>query len=164
MEALLNDIIIYFDGFFWFWLFNTRLLLVAILIIILIIFLVLIKLLKTKKLKNQENLIYQYDNIVYLVSWYNYQTWTNDASLMFKEIFSNKQPSYMANHKLIFNSIQKLEKEFWKKIIPEEHWNTINKLTKKVKFFLFLFKLLKIIAIIILLLLVLWILYFFILK
>ncbi len=164
MAVFLDEIVLYCSEFFWFWLFNTRLLILFVLLIILAVVLTLVKLFETRKQKNTEKLIYEYDNIVYLVSWYNYQTWTNDAMVMFEKIFSKKKPSYMAKRKLIFSSVEKLEKDFWKKIVPEWNWKTIKQLTKKIGLQSFLSKLLKLMAIIVLLAFVLWVVYLLILK
>ena len=164
MNILLNDTISYFSGILWFGTFNTKLFILVVLLIVLVVVFILVELFKNKKLKDEKKLVHKYDDIVYLVSWYNYQTWTNDALVMFEKIFSSKKPAYIAKRKVIFDSVEKLEEDFWKKIVPKEHWQTINKLVKKVGFSLFLFRLLKIIAILVLLLLVLWVLLFLVLK
>jgi hypothetical protein len=70
----------------------------------------------------------------------------------------------MAKRKLIFSSVEKLEKDFWKKIVPEWNWKTIKQLTKKIGLQSFLSKLLKLMAIIVLLAFVLWVVYLLILK
>lgn len=161
MYEFWNNVVLYFDNIFWLWLVNSQLILMMIIVLIFVLIFgaIFIKVLKWKLLRNKQKLIYEYDNIFYIISWYNYQTWTSDSLEIIHKILENKNPSYMSNHKLIFDSIQKIETEFWKKIIPIENWLRIKKFAKKIKFCSFLAKLLKVIIILVIILFVVWIYY-----
>ncbi len=161
MYEFWNNLVWYIDNIFWLWLINSQLILIMILVLVFVLIFgsIFIKLLKWKLLKNKQKLIYEYDNIFYIVSWYNYQTWTSDSLKIINKIFENKNPSYISNHKLIVNAIKEIEIDFWKKIIPSENWLKIKKFAKKIKLCSFLAKLLKVIIMLVIILFVVWIYY-----
>lgn len=162
--SILDSLVLHFDSIFGFWLFNTKLLLFAVLLAITIIFSLLTKFFKNRKIKNEKKLIYEYDNVIYLLSWYNYATSSNDVSTMFSKIFEKKNLSYITNHKQIFSFINNLEKNSWKTVVSEKRWNDIKKLTRKLKTANFFLKISKLITIIFLLFLVLGITYALVLN
>ena len=161
MYEFWNSLVLYVDNIFWFGLINSELILIIIIILffVLIFGTIFVKLLKLKLLKHKQKLVYEYDNILYIVSSYNYQTWTYDSLEIIHKILESKNPAYMPNNNFIFDSIQKIETEFWKKIIPNENFLKIKKLIKKIKFCFFLAKLLKFIIILSIILFVAWIIY-----
>ena len=162
--SILDSLVLHFDSIFGFWLFNTKLLLFAVLLAIIIVFSLLTKFFKNRKIKNEKKLIYEYDNVIYLLSWYNYATSSNDVSTMFSKIFEKKNPSYITNHKQIFSFINNLEKNSWKTVVSEKRWDDIKKLTRKLKTANFFLKTSKLITIIFLLFLVLGITYALVLN
>lgn len=161
MNEFWKSLVLYIDNIFWFGISNSKLFLIMIIVLFFILFfgVIFLKLLKLKLLKNRQKLIYEYDNIFYIISWYNYQTWTNDSLEIFNKIIESKNLSYISNQKLIFASIQKIEAEFWKKIISIEDWFKIKKFTKKIRFFSLLAKLLKFIIMLFIILFVAWLYY-----
>ncbi len=161
MYEFWNSLVLYVDSVLWFGLIKSELILIMILVLVFVLIFgaIFIKLLKSKLLKNKQKLIYEYDNIFYIISWYNYQTWTADSLEIINKIFDNKNPSYISNHRLIVNDIQKIETDFWKKIIPSENWLKIKKFEKKIKLCSFWAKLLKFIILLVIVLFAVWVYY-----
>lgn len=145
MYIVWNNIVSYVDSFFGIWFVNSELILIMLFVLILII--IFNKLLNNSLFKNRKQIIYQYDNVFYLISWYNYQTGTDDGIDIMHNLFDIKNPSYLYSHKTIFEAVQKIENDFWKKIIPIENRSKITKLRKKIRFWWFFVKFLKFILI-----------------
>jgi hypothetical protein len=161
MYEFWSSLILYVDNVFWFCLVDSKIFLIImiVLVFVLVFWVIFVKLLSWKLFKNKQKLIYEYDNIFYIISSYNYQTSTSDGIEIFNKLLKKDNLSYISNHKLIFDSVQKIEMEFWKKIITSENWWKIKKFTKKIKFYSLLAKILKFIIILSIILFLVWLYY-----
>lgn len=140
-----HRLIVQIDWFVALWAQKTEILLFVIFIFLLIIvFAFFIYLFKKQSNKIRQKLIYQYDNIFYLISWYNYQTNTSDWLEMMMQVLDSKNPSYEDSHSKIFKSVQEIESSFGKKIIPQNDWKIIKRLRSQLGILLFCNKVLKI--------------------
>ncbi len=129
------DIVLYVDSFLNFWLETSALIVLSVFvgIFLLIIFFILLRFLEKKYLKNNQKLIYQYDNIFYVLSGYSYKTWSNEILVLMDKIFKSNKLNYISNHDTIFKLIKGLESDFWNTIIWNDIWSQILLLKRKIK-------------------------------
>ncbi len=129
------DIVLYVDSFLKVWLETSALLVLSVFIgiILIIIFLILLRFLEKKYLKNKQKLIYQYDNIFYVLSGYSYKTWSDYVLVLMDTIFKSNKLNYISNHDTILKSIKELESDFWNTIIWNDIWSQIFLLKRKIK-------------------------------
>ena len=104
----------------------------------------------------KQKLIYEYDNIFYLLSLSQYQQELDKKSLggdpciaAIKPILNMKTPTYISNRILIKSNIKKVEVLLWKQVISDDIWNKINKFHKKIKSISLINKIVKILLMLI---------------
>lgn len=163
MNTIWYNMVSYVDWFLSLWLESSAWFLLSFFwfIIILLLSIIFFKISKKQILKFKERLIYQYDNIFYIISKYDYQTSGKWSLNIMKNIFTLKKPSYLSNHKLINTTLKQLESDLWQNIISEEIWSKIKTLHKRVWFNWFVNKLFKFISIVSIISFVLVIIYFY---
>lgn len=131
------------------------------LIIILLILVFLFKKFNKKILSFKKKLIFEYDNIFYLLASAQYKKeidktsmWWDPCIAAIKPIISMENPSYLANRRLIKENVGKVEKLLWYQIIEDWIWKKINIFYTKLKTISLLYKILKILFVIIILLVI----------
>lgn len=101
----------------------------------------------------EKKIVYQYDNIFYLLSlYYNDHFETLKACpwlIVFKGIIRSGKSKYIPNKIMIKDTVSKIEDKLWTKIVPDEERNKLSKLFKKYKIRNLISKLLKFIIILI---------------
>ena len=110
--------------------------------------------------KVEKQIIYEYDNILYLWSEYYYNhldsLQTNPWIIVLKSVLKSWTSQYIPNKNLIKNTILKIEDRLWEKAISDQEWQKLDKLLKKLRirrFFSILLKTIIVLIIIFLLLL-----------
>ncbi len=110
--------------------------------------------------KVEKQIIYEYDNILYLWSEYYYNhldsLQTNPWIIVLKSVLKSWTSQYIPNKSLIKNTILKIEDRLWEKAISDQEWQKLDKLLKKLRirrFFSILLKTIIVLIIIFLLLL-----------
>lgn len=109
-------------------------------IVVLIILIFISKKISKIILRKKQKLIYEYDNIFYLLAKSQYQKEIDKKSIggdpciaAIKSILTLKNPSYIANKILIKENIKKVELLLWEQIIGDDVWKKINLFHKKIK-------------------------------
>ncbi len=172
-EYLLNiryNIINFINIMFWIEIVSWMLIVFIVVVFLLILLWFVVSRLWKKKINITQKLVYQYDNIFYLLSLSQYKndlnnlnnveiynnTWDKWLSLI-KSIFNLKNPNYIQNWDLILSGVKKIETLLWEKILGDEINSIINNLNKKLKSISLFYKILQILLI----LTVLWLLSMF---
>ncbi len=100
-------------------------------ICVLLVVLLLIRKHKNKKIvANQKELIYNYDNIFYLLAKSQYEKELDKESIggdpciaAIKPILNCENPDYLSNRKVIKENIKKVEILLWDQIIGDDTWD-----------------------------------------
>lgn len=130
-------------------------------IIILLVLVFLFKRFKKRILVLKEKLIFEYDNVFYLLASAQYKKELDKASMgwdpciaAIKPIINMDKPSYLANRSLIKENIKKVETLLWEQIIDKSIWRKISIFYAKLKSISLLYKILKILFVLIILLVI----------
>ncbi len=165
-ETLLNmwTIMVDFVSFlFGVWLETASWVLISffLLIIILLILVFLFKKFNKKILSFKKKLIFEYDNIFYLLASAQYKKELDKASIWWdpciaaiKPIINMENPSYLVNRYLIKENVRKVETLLWQQVIDQAIWKKINNFYSKLKSISLLYKILKFLFVLIVLLVV----------
>ncbi len=172
-ESLLSiryNLVNFVDSIFWLWLEMSVWLILFLVIIVITLFVlkIVLKRISAKISDIKQKLIYQYDNIFYLLSLSQYKEELDKKSLggdpciaAIKPIINMKKPTYISSSVIIKSNIKKVEVLLWKQVISDELWSKINKFHKKLKSISLIYKIFKILLILILLLTVVAFVYMF---
>lgn len=162
MDYLLNiryNLVNFVNTIFWLWLEMSVwfILSIMVLVVILLLFKLILKKINKRLSIIKQKLIYEYDNIFYLLSLSQYQQELDKKSLgwdpciaAITPILNMKNPDYISNHSMINSNIKKVEVLLWKQVISDNIWNKINKFHKKLKSIILVYKIFKILLMFIL--------------
>lgn len=154
MFSMWNSMILYFESLLSFGLEKTELFIFSLFVFVLVFlaYLLFSKILSKKIVKHKENLIYQYDYIIYILSWFVYKYSDGTKVLdeyLFNPLFKSKNLQYTKNYKLIFEAVEKIQSELAQNIIQDSEWKKISKLNSKIWFYkktLLLFKIILVLS------------------
>ena len=108
--------------------------------------------------KVEKDIVYQYDNVFYLLSMFYYKHMdslnSNPWLIVLKGIWWSWKSKYIPNKKIIEDTILKIENKLWVKIVSEDEWNNLSKLFKKYKFRTMLFLIIKVLIVLLLIFLI----------
>ena len=173
MEYLLSvrySLVNFVDNIFWLWLEMSVWFILSLVIFVIILFILKLVLssFAKKVLWIKQKLIYEYDNIFYLLSLSQYEQELDKKSLggdpciaAIKPILNMKNPTYISNRIIIKSNIKKVEILLWKQVISDDIWNQINKFHKKLKSTSLIHKIVKILLMLILFVMVVVFVYMF---
>lgn len=109
-------------------------------------------------LSKKQKLIYEYDNIFYLLARVQYQKEIDKKSIgwdpciaAIKPILNLKEPTYIANKILIKENIKKVEVLLWEQVISDGVWKKISIFDRKIRSLSLWAKIVKIFLILIVL-------------
>jgi hypothetical protein len=130
------------DNIFWLWL-EMSVWFILIFIVSIVILYVL-KLILNRFTKNslwiKQKLIYEYDNIFYLLSLSQYQQELDKKSLgwdpcisAIKPIVNMENPDYVSHKIMIKTNIKQVESLLWVEVISNDIWDKISNFHKKLK-------------------------------
>ncbi len=145
MEYLLSvrySLVNFVDSVLWLWLEMSVWILIILFFAVILMFILffLFKSFSKKVLSTKQKLIYDYDNIFYLLARSQYDKEIDKDSVgwdpciaAIKPILNLKKPSYIDNRELIKWNVKKVELLLWEQIIGDDIWKKINIFHKKIK-------------------------------